>query len=46
VATAVIDTFDGTVLWYGVLEGEAGAVGDDAAMANAAQAFARAFAGK
>jgi hypothetical protein len=46
VATAVIDTFDGTVLWYGVLEGDAGTQGDDAALASAAQAFARAFAGK
>lgn len=46
IATAVIDTFDGTVLWYGVLEGDAGTQGDDAALASAAQAFARAFAGK
>jgi hypothetical protein len=46
VATAVIDTFDGTVLWFGVLEGDAGTQGDDAALASAAQAFARAFAGK
>jgi len=46
IATAVIDTFDGTVLWYGVLEGDADAKGDDAAIASAAQAFARAFAGQ
>jgi hypothetical protein len=46
IATAVIDTFDGTVLWYGVLESDAEAKGDDVALASAAQVFARAFAGK
>lgn len=46
VATAVIDTFDGTVLWFGVLEGDADAKGDDVVLASAAQAFARAFSGQ
>jgi hypothetical protein len=46
IATAVIDTFDGTVLWYGVLESAADAKGGDVAIASAAQAFARAFAGR
>ena len=45
IATAVIDALDGTVLWYGVLQGDTPAQ-DEAAIASAAQAFARAFAGK
>lgn len=46
VATAVIDALEGTVLWYGILQGDTPATQDDAAIASAAQAFARAFAGK
>ena len=45
IATAVINAMDGTVLWFGVIESEPEARGD-AAIASAAQAFARAFAGK
>jgi hypothetical protein len=46
IAAAVIDAMDGTVLWYGILQGDAPAAQEDAAMATAAQALARAFAGK
>lgn len=45
IATAVIDALDGTVIWFGIIESEADVRGD-AAIASAAQAFARAFAGK
>lgn len=44
IATAVIDVMDGTVLWFGVLQSEDG-LSAEAALASAAQAFARAFAG-
>jgi hypothetical protein len=45
IATAVIDALNGTVLWFGVIESEPEARGD-AAIASAAQVFARTFAGK
>ena len=45
IATAVIDALDGTVIWFGVLQGAPGLQGE-AAIASAAQTFARAFAGK
>ena len=45
IATAVIDAMDGTVIWFGVMESEPEARGD-AAIASAAQVFARKFAGK
>jgi hypothetical protein len=46
VATAVIDALNGTVLWFGVIESAADALGTEAGTASAAQAFARAFSGK
>ena len=46
IATAVIDALDGTVFWYGVIESAPDAIGEDVALASAAQAFARAFAGR
>jgi hypothetical protein len=46
VATAVIDALSGNVLWFGVIEGDAEARGEEAGVASAAQAFARAFAPK
>jgi hypothetical protein len=45
IATAVIDALDGTVLWFGVLQSEADGMDANAAVASAAQVFARAFAG-
>jgi hypothetical protein len=45
IATAVLDAMSGTVLWFGVLEAtEPG--GQQAGLASAAQAFARAFSGR
>lgn len=46
IATAVIDALDGDVLWFGVLEGDSAATTEAAALASAAQAFARAFGNK
>ncbi len=46
IATAVIDALNGTVIWFGVIEGEADATAEEAAIASAAQALSRAFAGK
>jgi hypothetical protein len=46
VATAVINALDGTVIWFGVIEGAEKGVGSEGAIAAAAQAFARAFAGR
>ncbi len=43
IAAAIIDTFDGSVLWYGVVAGDASATLDRAAVATAAQALARAL---
>lgn len=45
IATAVIDPTDGDVLWFGVIAGTEAGPGSEAAIASAAQAFARAFAG-
>lgn len=45
IATAVIDATDGDVIWFGVIAGKDRGVGS-AAIASAAQAFARAFADK
>lgn len=44
VATAVINALSGNVLWFGVIESEAEAQGEEAGIASAAQAFARTFA--
>jgi hypothetical protein len=44
VATAVIDALSGNVLWFGVIESDATALGEEAGVASAAQAFARTFA--
>lgn len=41
-AVALIDTFGGSVVWYGVVAGTAGAPGDAATVASAAQALAQA----
>jgi hypothetical protein len=45
IATAVINAMDGTVVWFGVIEGDTEARGD-ASIASAAQTFARKFSGK
>ena len=45
IATAIIK-MDADVLWFGVITGTETGVGSDAAVASAAQAFARAFAPK
>lgn len=45
IATAVIDATDGDVIWFGVIASSEKGVGS-AAIASAAQAFARAFADK
>ena len=45
IATAVIDPTDGDVLWFGVIAGTETGAGSTPAIASAAQAFARAFAG-
>jgi hypothetical protein len=39
-AAALIDTFGGDVVWYGVVAGHPGARGDPAVLASAAQALA------
>ncbi|MGQ0813449.1 MAG: hypothetical protein ACT4O1_03190, partial [Gemmatimonadota bacterium] len=46
IATAVIDPTDGDVLWFGVIAGTEKGAGKDVAIASAAQAFVRAFAGR
>jgi hypothetical protein len=46
IATAVIDPTDGDVLWFGVIAGTEKGLRNQAAVASAAQAFARAFAGR
>jgi len=46
VAAAVINALDGTVVWFGIIEGTEKGVGSEGAIATAAQAFARAFADK
>jgi hypothetical protein len=46
IATAVIDPTDGDVLWFGVIAGTEPGAGSGAGIASAAQAFARAFAGR
>ncbi len=46
VATAVIDALSGNVVWFGIIESDADARGEEAGIASAAQAMARAFAGK
>lgn len=46
VAVAVIDPIGGDVLWFGIIEGAPNASDEDSAVASAAQAFGRAFAGK
>jgi hypothetical protein len=46
IATAVIDARGGEVIWFGVIAGTEKGVGSQAAVASAAQAFARAFAGR
>lgn len=46
IATAVIDPTDGDVMWFGVIAGTDMGVGSGAAVASAAQSFARAFAGR
>lgn len=46
VATAVINALNGTVIWFGVIEGTEKGVNSQGAVAAAAQAFARAFADK
>lgn len=43
VATAVINATDGTVIWFGVIAGSEKGMNSAAAIASAAQAFARAF---
>jgi hypothetical protein len=45
IATAVIDPTDGDVLWFGIIAGTEAGAGSSAAIASAAQAFARAFTG-
>ena len=46
VATAVIDAMSGMVIWFGVIEGDTDATSEEAGIASAAQAMARAFGGK
>jgi hypothetical protein len=46
IATAVINALDGTVIWFGVIEGDDPDARGDASMAGAAQTFARKFSGK
>jgi hypothetical protein len=46
IATAVLDALSGNVIWFGVIESDAEATAEDAGIASAAQAMARAFAGK
>ncbi|MGQ0561567.1 MAG: hypothetical protein ACT443_06805 [Gemmatimonadota bacterium] len=46
IATAVIDPTDGDVIWFGVITGVEPGAGNHAAVATAAQAFARAFGGQ
>ena len=46
IATAVINAMDGTVIWFGVLEGEDPEARGDASIASAAQTFARKLSGK
>lgn len=41
IAAAIIDTFDGSVLWYGVVAGEPSGAPDRGAIASAAQELAR-----
>ncbi len=41
VAVAIIDTFGGDVLWFGVVGGEAGDAGSRAVVASAARSLAR-----
>jgi hypothetical protein len=41
IAAAIIDTFDGSVLWYGVVAGKPSTTLDRAAIASAAQELAR-----
>jgi len=43
-AAAIIDTFDGSVLWYGVVAGKGGDAPDRATIASAAQELARVLA--
>ena len=40
-STALINTGNGRVVWYGVLEGEPGGAGDPAAMASVTEALAK-----
>jgi hypothetical protein len=44
VAAALVDTFTGLVLWFGVVGGEPGRLADGAVIATAARALARAMA--
>ncbi len=46
VATAVVDAMNGMVIWFGMIEGDADATGEEAGIASAAQAMARAVGGK
>jgi hypothetical protein len=46
IAAAVINALDGTVIWFGLIEGTEKGVSSEGAIAAAAQAFARAFADK
>lgn len=46
VATAVLDAMSGNVIWFGIIESDAEATSEEAGIASAAQAMARAFAGK
>lgn len=46
VATAIIDAHDGTVLWFGIMEGEADARGAEAGLASVAQVMARQLGGR
>jgi hypothetical protein len=41
IAAAIIDTFGGRVLWYGVVAGASGEQGDPQVIATAAEALAR-----
>lgn len=46
VSAAVINALDGTVIWFGVIEGTEKGIKAEGTIAAAAQAFARAFADK
>jgi hypothetical protein len=46
IATAIIDALDGTVIWFGIIESEADARGEDAGLAGVAQVMARQLGGR